>query len=91
MTHNFSLVYSSRFTIDPRKYYAGPAIQFTSKIRSEQDSLEVVVDQQNQGYPCISKETQVVVAIQQSQRLKKNRPHCTARGDILAVFGNFGS
>jgi hypothetical protein len=23
--------------------------------------------------------------------LKKRRQHCTARGDIIVVFGNFGS
>jgi hypothetical protein len=38
----------------------------------------------------VSLEIQVVVAILQSQTLKKNRPHCTTRGDTIVVFGNFG-
>ena len=32
-----------------------------------------------------------VVASQQSQRLKKRQQHCKPRGDILVVFGDFGS
>jgi hypothetical protein len=36
-------------------------------------------------------EIQVVVATLQSQRLKKNSKHRVPGGDMIAVFGDFGS